>query len=245
MAQYELPSRAEEIRRALAAEPGRFPLVEPTDHGLAPIEAVHDPGLPAFLATAWARVQAEQELAEVIPDTFVHPAIREGMGPPPTPDGATAGLGYWCFETMTPIVEGTYGAARERGGRRSHRRRPGPGRERCRVRALPPAWSPRPSGGLRRLLLLQQRGHRRPSPHGEHRRQGHDPRRRLPPRQRNPADLLRARRRPVRVPPRRSQPGLSVLRRVRGGDRRGAGPGGQPQPAPRARDGRRRPSWPL
>src|SRR5207342_3525030 len=42
----------------------------------------------------------------------VHPAIREGMGAAPAPGGAAARLGYWCFETMTPLVEGTYGAAR-------------------------------------------------------------------------------------------------------------------------------------
>jgi len=112
MAQYELPARAEEIRRVLAAEPERFPVVEPTGHGVAPIEAVHDAGLRAFLATAWERVQAEQALAEVIPDTFIHPALREGMGPPPVPTGAAASAGYWCFETMTPLVSGTYEAAR-------------------------------------------------------------------------------------------------------------------------------------
>ena len=66
----------------------------------------------AFLATAWEQVQAEQELAEVFPDTFVHPAIREGMGAAPAPGGAAARLGYWCFETMTPLVAGTYPAAR-------------------------------------------------------------------------------------------------------------------------------------
>ena len=115
----------------------------------------------AFLATAWEQVQAEQELAEVFPDTFVHPAIREGMGAAPAPGGAAARLGYWCFETMTPLVAGTYPAARAAvdvaltaadlvldGA---------PGR----VRAVPPARPPRRPGRLRRLLLLQQRGRRR------------------------------------------------------------------------------------
>ncbi len=112
LGQYELPVRAEEIRRALEREPERFSFVAPAEHGVAPIEGVHDPGLVAFLATAWAEVQAEQELAEVFPDTFVHPAIREGMGAAPAPGGAAARLGYWCFETMTPLVAGTYQAAR-------------------------------------------------------------------------------------------------------------------------------------
>ena len=45
-----------------------------------------------------------QELAEVFPDTFVHPAVREGMGAAPAPRHPAARLGYWCFETMTPLV---------------------------------------------------------------------------------------------------------------------------------------------
>jgi acetoin utilization deacetylase AcuC-like enzyme len=111
VAQYELPARADEIRRALAEAPDRFRVVEPTSHGVGPIEAVHDPGLVAFLGSAWEQVHREEGLAEAIPDTVVHPALRAGMGPAPAPAGAAARLGYWCFETMTPLVEGTYDAA--------------------------------------------------------------------------------------------------------------------------------------
>jgi acetoin utilization deacetylase AcuC-like enzyme len=113
VAMFERPERAEEIRRALEARPDEFSLVAPTEHGTAPIEAVHDPGLVAFLAEAWSAAQREQSRAEVLPDTFVHSAIRDGMGPAPQPAGVGARLGYWCFETMTPLVEGTYAAARD------------------------------------------------------------------------------------------------------------------------------------
>jgi acetoin utilization deacetylase AcuC-like enzyme len=34
------------------------------------------------------------------------------MSPPAEPASPIARLGYWCFETMTPIVPGTYAAAR-------------------------------------------------------------------------------------------------------------------------------------
>jgi acetoin utilization deacetylase AcuC-like enzyme len=34
------------------------------------------------------------------------------MGPAPLPSAIHAQLGYWSFETMTPILEGTYAAAR-------------------------------------------------------------------------------------------------------------------------------------
>jgi acetoin utilization deacetylase AcuC-like enzyme len=112
VAQYELPARADRIHEALAEAPDRFRLLEPVSHGVGPIEAVHEPGLVVFLETAWEQVHREEGLAEAIPDTVVHPALRAGMGPVPAPAGAAARLGYWCFETMTPLVEGTYDAAR-------------------------------------------------------------------------------------------------------------------------------------
>ena len=114
MAQYEVPDRVELIRDALAADEARFELTTPVEHGLEPVTAVHDAGLVRFVAEAWARVRAEQADPpdEVVPDTFVHPGLRAGMGPAARPGSATAQLGYWCFETMTPLVEGTYLAAR-------------------------------------------------------------------------------------------------------------------------------------
>ena len=109
---YELPQRAETIRCTLEGD-GRFTFVGPTDHGVEPIRAVHDAGLVEHLASAWQRVAAHAEATvEVVPDTFLHPALREGMGPAPLPADAIAGLGAWVFDTATPLVEGTYGAAR-------------------------------------------------------------------------------------------------------------------------------------
>src|SRR5262245_53511009 len=99
--QREQPERAEAIRAALDADPS-FEFVAPTDHGLAPIEAVHDPGLVDYLAGAWRELVAEGLPVQPVPDTFVHPALREGMGPAPEPGTAAARLGYWCFETYTP-----------------------------------------------------------------------------------------------------------------------------------------------
>ena len=109
---WEAPVRAEVIDAALRRHPDRFAFVTPTDHGRAPLDAVHDPGLVDFLARAWRDFQSIKKQREVFPDTFVHPSIREGMGPTPLPAAVHAQLGYWCFETMTPLVEGTYAAAR-------------------------------------------------------------------------------------------------------------------------------------
>jgi acetoin utilization deacetylase AcuC-like enzyme len=97
---------------ALAAD-GRFTVEAPTEWGTGPIEAVHDPGLVAFLARAWHDFQREvRPQREVFPDVFEHRRLRDGMGDGPEPASVLGGLGRWCFEMATPLVEGTYGAAR-------------------------------------------------------------------------------------------------------------------------------------
>ncbi len=109
---WEAPVRAEVIDAALRRFPDRFTFLEPSDHGRAPLDAVHDPGLVDFLGRAWREFQSVKRQREIFPDTFAHPSIREGMGPARLPSSVLAQLGYWCFETMTPILEGTYAAAR-------------------------------------------------------------------------------------------------------------------------------------
>lgn len=108
---FERPRRAAEIRKALIAD-GGFMFRDPTEHGLDPITAVHDPGLIRYLENVWADWRRYSERPEFWPDTVLHPALREGMGPSPEPAGAVARLGYWCFETMTALTPGTYQAAR-------------------------------------------------------------------------------------------------------------------------------------
>lgn len=105
MRHVEQPTRAECILAALAKDDS-FCIEGPTEHGLAPVEAVHASGLIAFLAQTAAD-------HEGIPDTVLHPALREGMDPlahePRDPIGR---LGYWAFDTGTPVLRGTYEAAR-------------------------------------------------------------------------------------------------------------------------------------
>ena len=50
---------------------------------------------------------------QFIPDSVLHPALLEGIGPLHEQTHALGKLGQWCFETMTPIRPGTYRAARE------------------------------------------------------------------------------------------------------------------------------------
>ena len=140
---FEVPGRAEAIRRALEEDPA-FDLVEPTEHGLEPVLAVHHPGLVRYLEGAWSEWVHASGPPELVPDTVLHPAIREGMGPPPEPRGRTGRLGYWCFETHDPdggrnlpSRQGRRGRGPHRGGRHAVR---GPGG----LRAVPSPRPPRP-----------------------------------------------------------------------------------------------------
>lgn len=109
---HEHPGRAEIIRAALAADE-RFEFVAPDDWGTTPIEAVHEPGLVRFLETAWAEYRrVHGEVHDVVPDVFALDRLRAGMGPGREPVDIGARLGYWCYETTTPLTRTTYDAAR-------------------------------------------------------------------------------------------------------------------------------------
>ena len=110
----EVADRAERIRAALAAD-GGFDLVPPVGHGEAPITAVHDPGLLAFLRDAWADARRAGHrydflAPETIASTFVYEGMSEAVRREPPFIAGRAG--YRALDTSTPIVAGTYPAAR-------------------------------------------------------------------------------------------------------------------------------------
>jgi len=108
----ESPDRAESIRAALDAEPW-VTLCPPVEHGLEPVLAVHEAGLVRFLERAWRDWHRRHpRLAQAVPDTFPSPPLRTGMGEHEPPRGIDGALGYWCFDTATPVVAGTWAAAR-------------------------------------------------------------------------------------------------------------------------------------
>jgi acetoin utilization deacetylase AcuC-like enzyme len=109
---FEHPGRADAIHDTLAAD-GRFELVEPDDWGTAPITAVHDPGLVDFLSRAWRDYQVRHAgTHDVVPDVFAMPGLLDGIGSFPERSLVEHELGRWCFETTTPLTEGTFDAAR-------------------------------------------------------------------------------------------------------------------------------------
>ncbi len=109
---FEHPGRADAIEKTLAGD-DRFDLTPPDDWGAAPIAAVHDAGLVEFLERAWADYQLRHPgTHDVVPDVFAMPGLLDGIGPFPERSLVDHELGRWCFETTTPITEGTFDAAR-------------------------------------------------------------------------------------------------------------------------------------
>lgn len=108
----EVAERAERIRAALEAD-GGFELVEPSQHGVEPITAVHDAGLVRFLAEAYPQLRREGVARQsVIAEGFAVRRYAGGMDVDREPKAISGRAGYWGMDTSTPIVAGTYLAAR-------------------------------------------------------------------------------------------------------------------------------------
>jgi acetoin utilization deacetylase AcuC-like enzyme len=108
---FEVPQRVDCIVKAL--DGGPFSKVDATSHGLQPILRVHNSDLLDFLSTAWKDyVTILPDAQAVIAETFIHAALFEGMpvGRPPTTN-AYGRLGWFCFDTATPLSEGSWPAA--------------------------------------------------------------------------------------------------------------------------------------
>src|SRR5215218_2047653 len=104
---FERVTRAERLRDGLAA--AGHPLLSPTGHGLAPILAVHEPALVGFLEGAWPAWRAAGGPEVLIPDTFALGRLARGGGR--DPGGGVGRAGWFCFDTATPLVAGSFAAA--------------------------------------------------------------------------------------------------------------------------------------
>ena len=110
---YESSARAVEIERALRAVEG-YAFEPPVEHRMAAITAVHDAELVDLLEHVWtdALAAGHDGRLPLIPDTFATEAFTTRHEPRGTPLSRFDRLGGYCFDTATPIVEGTYAAAR-------------------------------------------------------------------------------------------------------------------------------------
>jgi acetoin utilization deacetylase AcuC-like enzyme len=110
----EVPARAEVIRDALVAAGAT--LIPAEAHPDEAILAVHDAGLVAFLREAWGLWQEagypeDPGQDRVVPYLFPHPGLLAGHDPA-IPAAMSARTGLYAFDTMTPIGETTWDAAR-------------------------------------------------------------------------------------------------------------------------------------
>jgi acetoin utilization deacetylase AcuC-like enzyme len=106
----ETPDRIERIRDALAG--ANF--VEAERHDDEILRAVHNPGLLAYLASAWnewerAGLPADPGQDQVVPYVFAHPALGTALF---EPTAVWAKPGFYAYDTMTLIGPGTWEAAR-------------------------------------------------------------------------------------------------------------------------------------
>ncbi len=110
---FESPERATVIREALLAI-GDYQLIAPDDHGPDPIAAVHELELIDLVEHAWTDAMAagRDPTRPLLPDTFLLREYAGRMVLPELPLGRHDRLGAHCFDTATPIVEGTAAAAR-------------------------------------------------------------------------------------------------------------------------------------
>lgn len=102
---WEVARRALELEKAAIA--AGCDMGKPTAHGMAPINAVHDPGYLAFLESAWTRWQALPN-----PTPYVQPYAQPNRRMSGLPTGIQGQAGYYMATNSAPIAEGTWGSAR-------------------------------------------------------------------------------------------------------------------------------------
>ena len=223
----EIAERAHVIRATLEAAGAT--LVPTVAHDDTELLAVHDPQLVAWLRDGYDEWVAAGFLEvpgqdRIVPYVFPTQAMLGGM-PLRLPTGVHGRAGRFAYDTMTLVGPGTWEAARGAvDAALTAVDAVTTGDHAGRLRALPPARSPRHPRRLRRLVLPEQRGRRCQQPPRPRSRARRHRRHRRAPRQRHAVDLLRARRRLLRIAARRPCGRLvPALRRTC--DEKGTGPG--------------------
>jgi acetoin utilization deacetylase AcuC-like enzyme len=106
----EVPARLDRILDTLA----RPDLVTAEPHDDEILKTIHDEGLLRYLQSAWDEWQAsglpdDPGQSRVVPYIFAHPGLG---GPLVEPTAVWARPGFYAYDTMTLISEGTWAAAR-------------------------------------------------------------------------------------------------------------------------------------
>jgi acetoin utilization deacetylase AcuC-like enzyme len=102
---FEAPVRADMIRTAL--EGAGHELVAPRDIPESRLLGIHDAEFVDFLRGAWARWQAEGRAECMLPSGFPARGLRRDR----RPAGISGAMGYYAFDSSSPMVAGTWVAA--------------------------------------------------------------------------------------------------------------------------------------
>jgi acetoin utilization deacetylase AcuC-like enzyme len=110
----EVPERAEAIREALVAAGARE--IDATEHSDDALLAVHSSELVSFLARAWEDWKRDGMLEDpgqdrVVAYIFPTQGLTAGLASR-EPDAVSPRTGFYCFDTMTALGQGTWRAAR-------------------------------------------------------------------------------------------------------------------------------------
>ena len=109
---FEVARRARIIAAALSNDPD-FKLDTLRNYGRELIDRVHSPAMGDWLEEVWRECRPFSDFNEVVPDVFRHSGFDEAGSVSREPKNRPmARLGYYSFDSMTPIVEGTYEASR-------------------------------------------------------------------------------------------------------------------------------------
>jgi len=103
----EIPERAERVR-ARIQDRKLGPILAPAEFGNAPVVGIHDPDFIAFLSEAhdeWVKCHGDR--AAAVPSAWPARGLR-----PQRQGHIEARLGSYTFDTATPILKGTWQAAR-------------------------------------------------------------------------------------------------------------------------------------
>jgi acetoin utilization deacetylase AcuC-like enzyme len=101
---WEIPARADALLAALRA--GGLIATPAIDHGMAPIQRIHDPGYLGFLQTAFARWQAVRGSGPILRAAAY--AVRHTAR---RPDAVMGQAGWYLSAISAPIVAATWNAA--------------------------------------------------------------------------------------------------------------------------------------
>jgi acetoin utilization deacetylase AcuC-like enzyme len=104
----ERPERAEAVRIAIEAR-ALGPILPPKEFGLEPARRAHDPALVEFLGEAFQAWRAAygEDAAQALPSRWPAPGMQARRAP-----DIESRLGGFVFDAGTPIMKGTWEAAR-------------------------------------------------------------------------------------------------------------------------------------